>query len=103
MQSPEQTKAKFWQGHISDWKQSSVGIREYCQRQGISKDTFYYWRKKMSSRLVDRKVGRSPREPSAFVPVTIEKSPSSSSMSSVYLEEPKWLGEFAAALIRGLR
>jgi hypothetical protein len=103
MQSTEQTKAKFWQGHISSWKKSTVGIHEYCQNQGISKDTFYYWRKKMSSRSVHGKVDRSPRAPSAFVPVTIENSPINSSISSVYLEDPKWLGEFTAALVRGLR
>ena len=101
MQSTEQVKEKFWQGHISDWRKSSVGIREYCQGQGLSKDTFYYWRKKMGSGSGQNT--RFKRELSSFVPVTIEKAPISSSMSSVCFEDPKWLGEFAAAMIRGLR
>ena len=103
MQNNEQIKEKLWQGHISGWKRSSMGIREYCQSQGISKDTFYYWRQKISSGSSHRKIDRSPMKPSAFVPVTIESRPIGSSTSSVYLEDPKWLGEFAAALIRGLR
>lgn len=101
MQSNDQIKEKFWQEHISNWKRSSLGIRDYCQRHEISKDSFYYWRKRMSSS--QGKNEKSSREPSTFVPVMIEKSPISSSMSSVYLEDPKWLGAFAATLIRGLQ
>ncbi len=103
MKDTEKIKEKFWQGHISSWKRSSVGIQEYCQRAGISKDSFYYWRKKMSSGSNHEQITQSSRGLSTFVPVMVEKSTGSSSMASVFQEDPKWLGEFAASLIRGLR
>lgn len=105
MQRTEQSKERFWQGHISGWKKSSVGIREYCRRHGISKDTFYYWRKRIganSDNGLPRRTQASPR--SIFAPVTIERAEVlSSGPSSDHFQDPKWLGEFAASLIRGLR
>ncbi len=105
MQSTEQIKEKFWQGHISACRKSSVGIREYCRRHGISKDTFYYWRKRIGASTDNGRPRRTPPSPrSIFAPVTIERAEVlSSRLSSDHFQDPKWLGEFAAALIRGLR
>lgn len=105
MPSTEQIKEKFWQGHISGWRKSSVGIREYCRRHGISKDTFYYWRKRIGTSTDNGQPGRTLQSARPiFAPVTIDRSEALSSRpSSDYFQDPKWLGEFAAALIRGLR
>lgn len=103
MQSTEQIKEKFWQGQIAGWKRSSVGIGEYCQSQGISKDTFYYWRKRIGTD-VEKPRRTLMRPQSIFAPVAVERAEVLSSRpSSDHFQDPRWLGEFAAALIRGLR
>jgi hypothetical protein len=103
MQDTDQIREKYWQGHISSWKKSSVGIREYCQKNGISKDTFYYWRKRIGASTIKRsRLQVSPQ--SLFAPVAVERAEFLSSLpTSDHFQDPKWLGEFAAALIRGLR
>jgi hypothetical protein len=39
MQDTDQIREKYWQGHISSWKKSSVGIREYCQNFYLIKNS----------------------------------------------------------------
>jgi hypothetical protein len=102
MQSTEQSKEKFWQGHILRWRKSQMGIREYCQGHGISKDTFYYWRKRIGSRLPTIPKSTFLAKASSFVPVQIDSSPLEMK-SKLELPDAKWLGLFAAELIRGLR
>jgi hypothetical protein len=102
MQSAEQNKERFWQGHILGWKRSSMGIREYCERQEISKDTFYYWRKRLGCRLPTIPKATFSAKASSFVPVQIDSSPLATRSESE-LPDAKWLGAFASALIRGLR
>ena len=36
-----------WAQVISDRKASGVTIKTYCQNTGISKDSYYYWQKKL--------------------------------------------------------
>ena len=91
-------REEIWANHISNWKKSSVEIRAYCREKGISHNTFYYWRKRLSSRLPATQKEKSLRI-SPFVPVSISRELSSVST----IPDPKWLGEFAAHLIRGLR
>ncbi len=91
-------REEIWANHISNWKKSSAEIRAYCRENGISHNTFYYWRKRLSSRLPAIQKEKSLRI-SPFVPVSISRE-----MQSVpTMPDPKWLGEFAAHLIRGLR
>lgn len=102
MQSKEQVKREFWQSHISGWKKSSMGIREYCQNHGISKDTFYCWRKRLGPRLPAIHKSTFSTRAASFVPVQIDSSPIAMRSESE-LPDAKWLGRFAAELIRGLR
>lgn len=59
-------REEFWKGHITNWKKSSVEIRTYCQENRISHNTFYYWRKKLSSRLQAAKKSNLPAKTSSF-------------------------------------
>ncbi len=93
-------REEYWKGHISSWKRSSLEIRAYCQEQGISHNTFYYWRKRLSSRFPARQLPIASRA-SSFVPVEIATEATSG--VSVDLPDAKWLGEFVSELIRGLR
>lgn len=104
MQVADQAKVKYWQEHISRQKQSSVSITEYCRKVGISKDTFYCWRKKLPSKTGDSFHSIAPINRSIFAPVQVELSSSKfDSSSRDLLGDPRWLGEFAATLLRGLR
>lgn len=94
-------REEFWTGHITNRKKSSLEIRAYCREKGISHNTFYYWRRKLSSRLPAIKKPNLPINTSAFTPVEITTSTSSKACAD--LPDAKWLGEFSAALIRGLR
>ncbi len=104
MQVGDQAKIKFWQEHISRQKQSSGSITQYCRKVGISKDTFYCWRKKLSAAPIKAPHSLNSPKRSIFVPVQVEPSASQfGSSTRDQLSDPRWLGEFAAAFLRGLR
>ena len=48
MNNKDELKTSYWQSPISEQEKSSLNITEYCEKSGISKDTFYRWRKKLS-------------------------------------------------------
>ena len=100
MQPTGVQREEFWKSHILEWRRSSTDIREYCQAQEISRHTFYYWRKKI---LLSGALKKSNLPSvSAFVPITVDRE-KKLSVSLDSLRDPKWLGQFAAELIRGLR
>lgn len=37
----------LWKQRIEEQKNSGMGIREWCESQKLSKDAYYYWRKKL--------------------------------------------------------
>lgn len=107
MQSTESSKREFWTKKIADWKTSSMEIREYCRSQGISHNTFYFWRRKLQSETsaATRAARRMPKlHPSSFAKVEINESEVNRMRPSENrFYDAKWAGEFAAAMIRGLR
>ena len=40
-------KQEFWKGHLENWKSSGISQRKYCEENGINKNTFNYWCKKI--------------------------------------------------------
>jgi transposase-like protein len=34
-----------WQGIFHDRAESGLTVKDYCQRHGITKDSYYYWQK----------------------------------------------------------
>ena len=53
MEKPErqiiqEEKKQFWQDHIQAWSRSGLNQSEYCRRQGLNKDAYFYWKKKLS-------------------------------------------------------
>ena len=40
----------FWQKHINDFESSKLTRVSYCKMQGINRDRFGYWKKKLSAR-----------------------------------------------------
>ena len=41
------SKYAFWRGHIQAQRKSGLTIKEYCQRHGLSRHTFGYWKKRV--------------------------------------------------------
>jgi hypothetical protein len=98
-----QHREEFWKNHIGSWRKSPLDLRTYCREHGISHHTFYYWRKKLNSKLP---VVRKPTEPASkaaalFVPMEVSTALASHKERS--LPDPKWLAEFAVYVLRGLR
>ena len=45
----KQDSLSLWKQRIEDQKNSGMGIREWCESKQLSKDAYYYWRKKIQS------------------------------------------------------
>lgn len=48
-----QTKQHTWQQIVTQWQESDLSIAAFCRHQSISYDTFYYWKKKLTTNLRD--------------------------------------------------
>jgi hypothetical protein len=55
------------------YSKSKESRSSFCERLGMSKDKYYYWRKKLGIRTYRRKKNRN-KKLSGFVPVQIKKS-----------------------------
>ena len=99
MQTVIQDKRSFWKSHIEKASQHSGGIRSYCKEVGISKDTLYFWRVKLSGHR------RRARRPSSnpFLPAVIQAPVGEVPVTRRALPEPEWLAQFLSAMIRGDR
>jgi hypothetical protein len=62
-------RSRQWGRYISGWKASGLTQSAYCEREGISYDTFKRWRHRLRSDAVMR--GSAPR----LVPVRVVASP----------------------------
>jgi transposase len=44
----QEEKQHFWQDHIQAWRKSGISQSEYCRREGLNKDAYFYWKRKLS-------------------------------------------------------
>ena len=51
-----------WQGVLGRWRRSGLSVRAFCQAEGVSAPSFYWWRRKL-----DRVDHKTP----AFLPVNV--------------------------------
>ena len=56
--------AEQWANWLEEFDRSDLSIKAFCQRLGVSENTFYQWRKKL-----DQPVEPSPAGP--FVPIAV--------------------------------
>ena len=49
----EQAKLQYWAGMIRDCQHSGLKTKEWLANHGISKDTYYYWYKKVQTVCVE--------------------------------------------------
>ena len=57
----------LWKQRIEEQKNSGMGICEWCESKQLSKDAYYYWRKKI------QRVSSSPTDRTSFVKLPIAK------------------------------
>ncbi len=41
-------KEQYWQEHITGWRASGLSQADYCLKHGISKSTFWLWKRKLT-------------------------------------------------------
>lgn len=44
----QEEKKQFWQDHLQACRRSGLNQSEYCRRQRLNKDAYFYWKKKLS-------------------------------------------------------
>ena len=69
-------KHRYWQGHISSWRESNLSQAEYCRRKSLSIKTFGYWKRKKS---------KPESESVKFFPLVLQKPKEQPGTSSLEL------------------
>lgn len=94
MSSQLSQRAKFWQSHIEAAKSFRGSAARYCDREQISLQSFYQWRKRLSS-------GIPSRYANVFVPVEILPASSPQNFQQrTSLPDPKWTAAFVSHLLQ---
>jgi hypothetical protein len=44
------SKERFWRRSLHQWRNSGLGIAEFCRQQGLSAPSFYAWRRTLAQR-----------------------------------------------------
>ena len=65
-------RERFWRNTVSAWGSSGLPVREFCDRRGVTRTAFDYWRKELRRRDDERAI--APPTPT-FVPVTVLATP----------------------------
>ena len=52
-QQINKTKLIKWSALVKEQSESGLGVRAWCSQNNISKDTFYYWKRKVRQELID--------------------------------------------------
>ncbi|MBZ5626778.1 MAG: helix-turn-helix domain containing protein [Acidobacteriia bacterium] len=61
-----------WRARIAAQKQSGVSVKQFCAQQGLTEQSFYYWRKRLQApasmrfALVEAEPRRGPAEHAAL-------------------------------------
>jgi hypothetical protein len=65
-------KLEAWRKRLGRKSASRLSVAEFCRREGVSVQSFYYWKRRLGGPLA--------AQPAAFVPVRIVEAPASSSV-----------------------
>lgn len=72
MKSFQERKQAQWQQVINDWRASDLGVRDFCQQQGVDEKRLYYWRRRLAP---SSSVKHSKRPALRFLPVQVKDVP----------------------------
>ena len=65
--SRDLAKERYWRGVIRRFEASGLGVRRFCEREGLSEHRFYWWRRTLRQR--DQGQARRPGRSGAGKPV----------------------------------
>ena len=84
--SPKRLTESDWRALSAEWESSDEPQESFCERRGISYNSFVYWRMK----FIKARKHDAEDKPSSFAPITIGSSTSCvpSSMPSIQLILP---------------
>ena len=51
---------EFWEAAIRLWAESGLPVREFCNREGLTKHTFYSWRRELMPKSPASKLNQEP-------------------------------------------
>ena len=51
-----QTNLNKWADIIRDQQSSSLTVKDWCSQHQVSKDQFYYWKRKLKDKFVESKL-----------------------------------------------
>ena len=61
----------FWEAAIGLWSESGLSVREFCQREGLTENAFYSWRRKLRAEESETSSGMSREDMAAgFIELT---------------------------------
>lgn len=66
------SSSEDWRARIAAQRQSGVSVKQFCAQQGVTEQSFYYWRKRLQTpssmrfALVEAEPRRGPAEHAAL-------------------------------------
>lgn len=67
---PREGLHELWNSRLSDFRTSGDSARGWCQRNGVTLDQFYYWRRKLDKDPQPTPPASTPR----WLPVRLEET-----------------------------
>ena len=67
----DEAKHAHWRGLLRQWRACGLGVRRFCEREGLRESQFWWWKRRLGEQVV-----KAPKNSeAAFVPVTIVEMP----------------------------
>lgn len=103
----DKSKEAYWQQKFDEHRQSGLSIRAFCHKHGLTETAFYFWRRELTRRQVERP-SKPRRRRALFVPIRVAPGfvPKESGLRRGETEAPSrhvGSGEIAIALGDGRR
>jgi len=64
----------YWRKLVTRQRKGGLGVREFCQREGVTESALYAWRRTLAERDAERAAVMPTTRP-AFVPVVVRDDP----------------------------
>jgi hypothetical protein len=85
-----QARLKTWAETFQNQKESGLTVMEWCSRNGVSKNAFFYWKRKLRDELVESRLPEIVRLPLTAEPGSFEVPASDCTSSATdYDNHPK--------------
>ncbi len=67
-------KAEFWKLVVVEWRESGLGVREFCKKNGLGEPSFYSWRRELKKREIEagKKPSKDIKQTPVFIPLSLK-------------------------------